>query len=283
MSNALAIYDDFNRIHEIAKSLAASDLVPTHFQRKPANVLIALEFAHRNNISPFQAMQSIFVVHGRPGLSAAFAISLARKANVWKKLQYKVEGSGDSLVVTAIATLHDDDKIESSVSMEMAKKAGWTKNAIYASLPEQMLKYRAATFLIRANFPEVLFGMSTVDEIEDISASKKATPVNVTPPNVIEAVLDESKPDNSLPEAVDSIVSGDFATLKGDLLEFIFTRSEEWFSVLGKNRHEMLKAANLANDVAMVKSLTAKMLEYDSVANAKIKKLDLEDKTDAAE
>ena len=268
MSNALAIYDDFNRIHEIAKSLAASDLVPAHFQRKPANVLIALEFAHRNNISPFQAMQSIFVVHGRPGLSAAFAISLARKANVWKKLQYKVEGSGDSLVVTAIATLHDDDKIESSVSMEMAKKAGWTKNAIYASLPEQMLKYRAATFLIRANFPEVLFGMSTVDEIEDVSASKK--PVNVTPSNVIEAVLEEPKGENTVPESIESPVSSEFVNLKGDLLDFIFNRSDEWFSVLGKNNQDMLKAAKLASDISTVKALTAKLMEYDAAALAKL-------------
>ncbi len=278
MSNALAIYDDFNRIHEIAKSLASSDLVPTHFQRKPANVLIALEFAHRNDISPFQAMQSIFVVHGRPGLSAAFAVALARKANVWKKLQYKVEGSGDSLVITAIATLHDGDKIESTVSMEMAKKAGWTKNVIYASLPEQMLKYRAATFLIRANFPEVLFGMSTVDEIEDVSASKKASPVNVTPSNVIDAVLEESKPISSPPESTESAVSEDFVALKGDLLEFIFTRTDEWFNVLGKNRQDMLNAANLAADVQMVKSLTAKMVEYDAAATAKIRDL-----TDAAE
>jgi hypothetical protein len=273
-NNALAIYDDFARIHEIAKSLASSDLVPTHFQRKPANVLIALEFAHRNNISPFQAMQSIFVVHGRPGLSAAFAISLARKAGVWKKLQYKVEGSGDSLVVTAIATLHDDDKIESSVSMEMAKKAGWTKNAIYASLPEQMLKYRAATFLIRANFPEVLFGMSTVDEIEDVSAAKKSQPVNITPSNVIEAVLEEPKAEEPVPEAIESSVSGEFVMLKGDLLEFILSRSDDWFSVLGKNKQDMLKAAKLASDIPTVKNLTAKLVEYDAVATAKMKDLE---------
>jgi hypothetical protein len=271
-NNALAIYDDFARIHEIAKSLASSDLVPTHFQRKPANVLIALEFAHRNNISPFQAMQSIFVVHGRPGLSAAFAIALARKAGVWKKLQYKVEGSGDSLVVTAIATLPDDDKIESSVSMEMAKKAGWTKNAIYASLPEQMLKYRAATFLIRANFPEVLFGMSTVDEIEDVSASKK--PVNVTPSNVIEAVLEEPKAESTPPESIESSVSSEFVVLKGDLLDFILNRSDDWFSVLGKNKQDMLKAAKLANDIPTVKNLTAKLVEYDAVATAKMKDLE---------
>jgi hypothetical protein len=271
MTNALAIYDDFSKINEIAKSLASSDLVPIHFQRKPANVLIALEFAHRNNISPFQAMQSIFVIHGRPGLSAAFAISLARRANVWKKLQYKVEGSGDSLVVTAIATLHDDDKIECAISMEMAKKAGWTKNAIYQSIPEQMLRYRAATFLIRANFPEVLFGMSTTDELEDIGSAKKPIPVIVTPHNVIEATLHEPVAEDTVSESIESPVSNEFVVLKADLLEFILNRSDDWFSVLGKNKQDMLKAVTLASDIPTVKSLTVKLLEYDSIAVEKLK------------
>ena len=63
--------------------------------------------------------------------------------------------------------------------MKMANDAGWSKNAIYKSIPEQMLKYRAAVFLIRSHFPEVLFGMQTVEELRDVDAAQAK---NVTPP-----------------------------------------------------------------------------------------------------
>jgi hypothetical protein len=179
ISNSLAIYENFAQTKEIANALSSSDLVPDHFKKKPANVLIALEFAHRNDISPFAAMQSLFVIHGRVGLTASMAISLARKHNVWKSLVYKVEGEGATLAVTAIAKLHDDSEATATVSMRMANDAGWSKNAIYKSIPEQMLKYRAAVFLIRSHFPEVLFGMQTVEELRDVDA---ATAKNVTPP-----------------------------------------------------------------------------------------------------
>jgi len=178
-SNSLAIYENFAQTKEIAQALSSSDLVPDHFKKKPANVLIALEFAHRNDISPFAAMQSLFVIHGRVGLTASMAISLARKHNVWKSLTYKVEGEGNTLAVTAIAKLHDDSEATSTVTMRMANDAGWSKNAIYKSIPEQMLKYRAAVFLIRSHFPEVLFGMQTVEELRDVDAAQAK---NVTPP-----------------------------------------------------------------------------------------------------
>ena len=192
MSNSLSIYtDNFVQIKEIATALASSDLIPPHFQKKPANVLLALEFAHRNDIAPFAAMQSMFVISGKVGMTAAMAISLARKHGVWKSLSYKVTGQGPSLSVTAIAKLHDDTEATATVTLAMAQEAGWTRNAIYKSIPEQMLRYRAATFLIRSHFPEVLSGMSTTDELYDVDAAKAPAPRDVTPKK---AATVETKP-----------------------------------------------------------------------------------------
>ena len=41
-SNSLTIYENFAQTKEIAQALSSSDLVPDHFKKKPANVLIAL-------------------------------------------------------------------------------------------------------------------------------------------------------------------------------------------------------------------------------------------------
>ena len=58
--------------------------------------------------------------------------------------------------------------VKVSVSMETAKKEGWTRNTKYQTMPEQMLRYRSATWLIRLHCPEVLLGMQASDEISDV-------------------------------------------------------------------------------------------------------------------
>lgn len=61
--------------------------------------------------------------------------------------------------------------------MKEATADGWTKNPKYQSLPELMLRYRAATLLIRTHAPEVMNGMQGIEELEDIRAATK----DVTP------------------------------------------------------------------------------------------------------
>ncbi len=60
--------------------------------------------------------------------------------------------------------------VESSkISMEMAIKEGWyTKNGSkWKTMPEQMLRYRAASFFGRVYAPELLMGLRSVEEEQD--------------------------------------------------------------------------------------------------------------------
>jgi hypothetical protein len=50
--------------------------------------------------------------------------------------------------------------------MKEAKADGWTRNSKYQSIPEQMLRWRAATRLINLYMPEVLFGLGVREEAE---------------------------------------------------------------------------------------------------------------------
>ena len=63
----------------------------------------------------------------------------------------------------------------STVSIAMAKAEGWTRNTKWKTMPEQMLKYRAATFFGRQYIPDLLLGVQTSEEVVDI------TPLDVSP------------------------------------------------------------------------------------------------------
>ena len=60
--------------------------------------------------------------------------------------------------------------------MRMARQEGWTKNSKYASMPELMVRNRAATFFGRQYIPDLLLGVQTSEEVVDIQTE----PINVS-------------------------------------------------------------------------------------------------------
>jgi hypothetical protein len=70
-------------------------------------------------------------------------------------------------------------RISFTASMAMAKAEKWDSNPKYRSMPGVMLRYRAASLMIRTSCPEVLLGMQTAEEVEDVryARSVEATPV----------------------------------------------------------------------------------------------------------
>jgi hypothetical protein len=59
------------------------------------------------------------------------------------------------------------------VSIVMAKAEGWygKNGSKWKTMPELMLKYRAATLYVRLYAPELTMGMHTADELEDVVGS----------------------------------------------------------------------------------------------------------------
>jgi hypothetical protein len=99
-------------------------------------------------------------------------------------LRWRTEGSGAELAVTCYADLvgDDDGRVEVMLDMKTAKAEGWDRNPKYATIPEQMLKWRTATWLVRLYCPEMMMGLSTADELEDTRrAGDWAEPRDVTP------------------------------------------------------------------------------------------------------
>ena len=160
----------FEHTWRVATAFSKSQLVPTHFQNKPEDCMVALMMANQLNIDPYSALQNLQMIKGKVAFSSAFAIALANdRGSFAAPITWDVEGKGESLVVTAKAKLKKTGEIvKVSVSMETAKKEGWTRNTKYQTMPEQMLRYRSATWLIRLHCPEVLLGMQASDEITDV-------------------------------------------------------------------------------------------------------------------
>ena len=141
--------------------------------------MVVLMMAQQLEVNPLLCFQNMNVIHGRPSFSSAFAIGLANKRGPFKGPLRWTTDTSKGLKVTCHAVIEStDEAIEISADMEMAQRAGWTKNKIYQSIPEQMLRYRSATMLIRLYCPEVLCGLHSVDEIIDITPNNQTAKVS---------------------------------------------------------------------------------------------------------
>ncbi len=177
-NTSLNMFEIMDKAYKFAEIMAKSDIIPMHYRGKPANVFIALQTAYRMNLDPMLIMQNTYTIAGKLGMNTSFAIALANNSGLFTSgMRYKCEGEGNNLKVTAYVNLKKtNEEISYTVTMKEAEAENWTKNTKYKTLPELMLRYRAATLLIRTHAPEVMNGMHMVEELEDITASKGITP-----------------------------------------------------------------------------------------------------------
>lgn len=193
MADALAVKEDssilpgfgssekFELLQRQAKLLASSPLVPKEYQGNLPNVVIAIELAGRIGASPLSIMQNLHIIHGKPSWSSQFVIAAVNSTGKFSPLRFAMEGKDMSRTCCAWAMdKATNERLEGpKVSMEMAKKEGWLdkSGSKWKTMPELMLRYRAAAFFGRLYAPEVLNGMSTADEVIDITYANPAPEV----------------------------------------------------------------------------------------------------------
>lgn len=188
----------FELLQRQAKLLAASDLVPKEYKGNFPNCVIALEMASRIGASPLAVLQNLYIVHGKPSWSSTFIIGALNTTGRFSPLRFDITEpeperevpyeyteyrNGNKQTKTGKEKIKNriciawaiekatGDRLESPpVSLEMAVKEGWfSKNGSkWQTMPDLMLRYRAATFFGRLYASEVLMGMSSEDEARDI-------------------------------------------------------------------------------------------------------------------
>jgi hypothetical protein len=171
-----------SRLMAWARSMANSELVPQAFRGKADSVLVALSLAEQMQMPPLMVLQNVVIIKGTPGWKAQFVVALLNRSGRFRgPLRWTTSGKGESLAVTCWALLAEDgERIEVTVPLSMARAERWGVSEKgtnkYDTMPEQMLRWRSATFLGRLYAPEVLLGMYDSEELSDIQ-SARGTPV----------------------------------------------------------------------------------------------------------
>ena len=211
------------------------------------NCVVALNMALRMGADPLMVMQNLYVIEGRPSWSSQFIIASLNSCGRFSPLRFDLSEPGKNEELTYSATFWKDGKkvteqrkakikhqtctawvIEKetgdrlngpTISMQMAIDEGWlTKNGSkWLTMPEVMLRYRAASMLGRLYAPELLMGLQSREEVEDF--------IDATPDGAGNYAVDVNDLRNKEPEAP-AIIDDDAETVNTETGEIVTDSAE---------------------------------------------------------
>ena len=235
-TDILSNFTAFENAQRIGKVLCQSQIIPQSYQNNLPNVIVALEIAARNKLSPVVVMQNLNVIKGRPTWSSKYIIAALTTARV-ENLHYELAEDGNitvsgfggkttikNLMCRAIANDRKtgEERVGPWVSMKMAVDEGWygKDGSKWKTMPEMMIRYRAATFFASIYYPELSIGIEDEDSVADpvrqpiepVDAGKIAEPQPEAPAKPKRAKKAEAKaegvkpqePEKEEPEAVEA-------------------------------------------------------------------------------
>ncbi len=175
-TNTLSIFsngESWELATKMAASLAKSTIVPKDFQNNANNALIAIELANRLQTSPLMVMQNLYVVYGRPSWSAQYMIAMINGSGKYDiELQYdeKTDKNGKPFSCQCWTEIAGRKVNGPVIDMDMAKAEGWVEKngSKWKTMPQIMLRYRAASFFGRMNCPELTMGIYTREEVVEL-------------------------------------------------------------------------------------------------------------------
>lgn len=163
-----------NQMMVIAEELSKSDIIPKEFQKKPANCLIAVQLANRLKADPFMVMQNTDVIYGKPALRSTFIIACINgSGKLLGNLKFELDEKETKCRAWGIEKETGAKLFGPKITMEMAQAEGWTaKNGSkWKTMPGVMLRYRAASFFGRLQCPEILNGIYSTEEVEEMGVN----------------------------------------------------------------------------------------------------------------
>jgi hypothetical protein len=156
---------DIDQAWRMASALAQSSLLPDALRNKAADVLTMILYGQDLGLSPMQSIQGIYVVKGKPQLSAQTWIALTRRAG--HRLSVPVNTAE---AVTVEITRGDTGETHSETfTIEDARTAKLTSNDTYAKYPKRMLLARAVSNCCRFICPEIALGFAVEGEYDDLA------------------------------------------------------------------------------------------------------------------
>lgn len=201
------------QIHELAKCMASSKItVPKHLQGSPADCMAIIMQSARWGMDPFAVAQKTHLVNGNLGYEAQLVNAVVSSSHAIRgRFQYRYSetawpangGKDDWVQVGAVLAG------ESSVTWgeKLYPAALTVKNSpLWKTSPKQQAGYVAVKYWARLYCPDVILGVYTREELDDMPPVEREVSVVDEPEALPPYSVDDFK--NNFPKWQDAIEGG---------------------------------------------------------------------------
>lgn len=151
--------DEFRDVYKVSEALAKTPFVPREMLGKTADVAAAIMKGRELGLDPFDALGSIYIVHGRVGYYAEFM----RRRILQAGHKLRVVENTDSRCILEGIRKGDTEATRATFTADQAKRA----KINLGDYPADKLLARATSRLCRQVFPDVLAGSVIAEDIID--------------------------------------------------------------------------------------------------------------------
>lgn len=185
---------------DYSKALAAASIIPKAYQNQPANILVAIGYAQALGEHPIAALTDVYVVEGRPSMSASMMHRRAMEAG------HRVRVTSTDTEAAVSIWRKDDPQYEYKIvwTLDRAQHAGLMgRKGPWQTYPAAMLRSRAVSEACRVACPEVLGAVKYTPE--ELGGDFTDVPSAPTQPSGPTTKVSRRKP-KAEPDVVDAVV-----------------------------------------------------------------------------
>ncbi len=158
---------EFNRQMKISHTLAKSTIVPMHFRGKPDDIFACVMLGSELGFQPMMSLNSIVIIQGQATLKAQTMLAVVKSKCKSAIISIIVDEEKKIAVVKAQRD-SDDPGYTATWDMAKAKNMGLSSKDNWIKQPTTMLRWRAVSEAVRMVFADVLMGIYSTEEFQDI-------------------------------------------------------------------------------------------------------------------
>jgi hypothetical protein len=174
--------DRYNALYRVAKIMASAAVLPDHltrnkdrrfeFEEVVGNCFLICSQAFRWQMDPFSLTPETYVVGGKLAFQGKLVAGVVNaRAGLVGRLRYDYTGTGDDLTVTVSGRFEGEDfdrTVTARVGDHRTTNDAWKKD------PQQKITYTGAIKWARRHAPEIILGVVTEEDMEQINESRAA-------------------------------------------------------------------------------------------------------------
>jgi hypothetical protein len=162
---------DFESAYRMAQVVVAAHMTPKSIETVE-QACVAIMHGLEVGLTPMAALQSIAVINGMPTIWGDGMLGLIRASGLLEDIVEEVEldDKGEPLIATCkVKRKGESSWAISSFTRVEAQRAGlWNKAGPWQGYRPRMMKMRARSWALRDKFPDVLRGLHSAEEAQDM-------------------------------------------------------------------------------------------------------------------